>query len=384
VTSAGKLELLDASTLARVGSYGLGIGTPRGALAAADLGGGRGLGFFVASREGFVGGYGGGGEPLPGWPVRATHGPLTSPALGDIDGDGSLDVVSVGPDPGTAAGGLLWAWNVDGLLKPGFPIKLHLFAGDSIPCALADLDGKPGAEIVVVDGGEYVHALRADGQELPGWPIQAWGGTPAAPVVGRGPSSPVVWVVNPGQYLALTPSGSVVVEGLTPPGQKLFDPALVDLDGDGADELVVSTSDQTYSVSLRGTASRWPATWIHVLGPPLAGHLSPSAPTGVLLVTDDGPKACAPNGSTLSDFGGRGVPAFTPTLGAPVVGDRTTVFTGLVPSGWLYSFAAPAGSWSSSPQAWPTQRGTSPGPAAASAHPPWRAPTTGRRRPWRT
>ena len=37
--------------------------------------------------------------------------------------------------------------------------------------AFADLDGDGRAELVLADGNGLVHAWRADGSELPGWPV---------------------------------------------------------------------------------------------------------------------------------------------------------------------------------------------------------------------
>jgi hypothetical protein len=358
VTSAAALEIIDAQTLARAAACPLGIGPPEIGLSAADLGGGRGLGFFVSSHLGYVGGYGGGGQPLPGWPVRASRGPLTVPALGDLDGDGSLDVVCVGPDAVDPARGLVWAWTAEGLLRSGFPIPIASFAGDSVGCALADLDGNPGAEIVVAEGDGSIHALRADGTELPGWPVQCPSGVPAAPVVGRGASSPLVWVATRGRCYALTPTGTQLISSTVPSSRSPFDPLMVDLDGDGTDDLVVSTRDMTYARYFEGApaASSWPVLgpWV---GAPLAGHLSAGAPSGVLGMTEAGARAMTLTGSPIEPFNGGGLPIITPTLGAPIVDDRTTVFTGLAPTGWLFAYAAPPGSWSDAPQAWPTQRG---------------------------
>jgi hypothetical protein len=358
------IKFLDAMTLEETKWFPEGFGAPQNQLAAADLGGGRGLGFFVSSGEGSVGGYGGGGQSLPGWPVRASRGPLTVPALGDLDGDGSLDVVCTGQDPADPARWLVWAWNVEGLVKTGFPVSLYRFAGDSLGCTLADLDGNPGVEVVVADrvadGVGWIHVLRGDGTELPGWPVWCPGGAAVAPVVGRGASSPVVWIVSRGQCSAFSSTGSLLISIMPPSLQAPFDPAVVDLDGDGLDDLVVSTGDMTYVRYLRGPApstSLWPVTSPHPVGAPLAGHASASAPTGVLLMTGIGVRAMTTDGSYLPTFGGLGLPAAAPTLGAPIADDRTTLFTGLDPNGWLYSFRAPAESWSEVPQAWPTQRG---------------------------
>ena len=106
------------------------------------------------------------GQMLPGWPLTI-FGPVTPPALGDIDDDSSLDVVCVGPDARNADSSLVWVWNVEGRTKAGFPVHIGRFAGDSVRCALANLDGHPGDEIVAADAGGWIHAIRSDGTRNP-------------------------------------------------------------------------------------------------------------------------------------------------------------------------------------------------------------------------
>ena len=54
-------------------------------------------------------------------------------------------------------------------LLPGFP-RLGVADGGAAP-ATADLDGDGAEEIILPDANGRVHAWRADGDELPGWPV---------------------------------------------------------------------------------------------------------------------------------------------------------------------------------------------------------------------
>jgi Subtilase family len=56
----------------------------------------------------------------------------------------------------------------DADMLPAFPIELH-GDGDSSPL-LADLDGDNRNELIVATSDGLIHAFRADGSELPGWP----------------------------------------------------------------------------------------------------------------------------------------------------------------------------------------------------------------------
>jgi hypothetical protein len=64
----------------------------------------------------------------------------------------------------------VWVRHADPQDQPGFP---RLFDGslESISIALVDLDADNTLEIVFADGNGEVHAVRADGSDLPGFPV---------------------------------------------------------------------------------------------------------------------------------------------------------------------------------------------------------------------
>lgn len=248
-------------------------GPVAGGLAAAYTGPALGTAFFYPLVEGRLVGVNAQGDALPGWPVVATptFGPrLLAPAIGDLDGDGSVEVVWAGDD------GNVWAWRIDGTRLPGFPRPVGGFRFNGF-LALAPLDGEPGAEIVVATSPGVVHALRFDGTELPGWPV-ATSEPPVSLAVAATRNGPLVVVAGGNRATALVPAGLQVWS------TDLFSAvtteiAAGDLDGNGDDEIVIATNNSLWVLNASGL--KWNASWPKTLAGPavspvIIGSLGPS------------------------------------------------------------------------------------------------------------
>ena len=107
------------------------------------------------------------------WPQDVTYPVANSPAVGDLDLDGSVEIV------GTSMGyRMLYAWDKDGNRLSGFPrdvsrstyiFKWGGFVHDNSP-VLANIDGDPDLEIIIDSVGK-VWAVNPNGTNVPGWPV---------------------------------------------------------------------------------------------------------------------------------------------------------------------------------------------------------------------
>lgn len=158
----------------------------RGALVppvVANLDGGGAPEILLAARDGrLYGWHADGSEIVDGDANPATQGVLLdtgSPFLRSAPGVADLDPSRSGAEivlGGT--NGVLYAIDARGVPLPGWPRTTFgegTAFGGYFACgvSIADLDRDGQLEIVVTDGGGRVHALHADGSEMPGWPVGA-------------------------------------------------------------------------------------------------------------------------------------------------------------------------------------------------------------------
>ncbi|MFQ5764579.1 MAG: FG-GAP repeat domain-containing protein [Rhodospirillales bacterium] len=124
-----------------VALFGVAIGDVNGdgdlELAAATINGG-------STRSGVVLVWNHDGTPAPGWPKIVPRVGFTSgTTLADVDGDGIADVLAAGLNV-VSVSGVLFAWNGNGALIPGFPIELpgEGFSHSGVTVADIDEDGR--------------------------------------------------------------------------------------------------------------------------------------------------------------------------------------------------------------------------------------------------
>ena len=224
----------------------------------APIGPGGSNALIVATTDGDVHAYMPDGSELPGWPVHtatldyhngepafhhgsgvdAPHGAIIGGvAVGDLsDAHGSrLDVVT-----GDTTG-RVYAWNAQGRLLPGFPVRTwaqysgpavrdpdnRVLRGVFAQPVLADLDGNGTLDVVASSEDRHLYAWHADGSMVSGFPRIVV--DPA-----------MVQSIDPVTNRVTYPAGSPVMQGT-----KVIDaPAVGSLDGSGKLSLVVGSNEE--------------------------------------------------------------------------------------------------------------------------------------------
>ncbi len=187
-------------------------------------------------------------------------------AVGDVDGDGQNEIVLAADE--------VYVWHANGqelLDGDGNSQTLGPFTNvgsDFEPAGvvLAELDHQPGQEMIVSERGNAyaIHIYRHDGSELPGWPqslgTASWNwATPAVgDIDGDGEPEIVVNTLN-GNTWAWHVDGTEVRDGDADPATNgvfyvrpgsssewcMSSPALYDLDGDGAKDVIFGTRNDS-------------------------------------------------------------------------------------------------------------------------------------------
>jgi hypothetical protein len=195
---------------------------------------------------------------MPGWPQSPTGRALSTPALVDVDGDGSIEV-ALGSDNGTAV--LL---NQNGSLLAGWPVSFGVEGAVTSP-AVADLNGDGNLDLVFGAADAGLYAFDMEGNLLTGWPV-----LPGVPFVSE--------------------------------------PLIADLEGDGTIEIFMTAADEAWLLNETGSVvAGWPVVPDRELvGRTAIAHADDDGMLDVIAVDElGGVWAWAASGTLVQDYFGR-------------------------------------------------------------------------------
>ncbi|MDP8202039.1 MAG: FG-GAP-like repeat-containing protein, partial [Candidatus Tenebribacter burtonii] len=216
------------------------------------------------------------GSTVTGWPVQLGFYIWSSPAAGDIDGDGVMEIVCTSRNNSTANSGALYAFELDGTACTGFPVTQA--GGGTNNVCLFDLDSNGDQEILVNVRNHpqgWVYVYDGDGSVYPGFPQELdyipGAGISAGDITGDG--IPEIIALSYNSLHVYDLQGNIL-DGfpLSNPGYNYSysQPILCDLDGDGLREIIwggcSSSAGAVFAINQDASSvAGWPQTtdqWI--------------------------------------------------------------------------------------------------------------------------
>jgi hypothetical protein len=231
---------------------------------------------LCSSTDGKVHAWDFSGAALPGFPRQLTGYAQAVPSVGDLDGDGRLEIVQT--TRGITSGGRLYVLDDTGATLPGFPKSIN---GNNLEDAptLVDLDDDGQLEIVVSERAwpiGYVHVLERDGTPWGGnWPVAMDHVPTCATAVGDldADGKPELVTMSYDSIYVLEADGTPLPgwpQAIAGAKFSYQSPALADLDGDGDLEIVVGAHQSAAGVYVfqhdGSTYPGWPqlvGTWTY-------------------------------------------------------------------------------------------------------------------------
>lgn len=226
-----------------------------------------------------------GRDLVPGWPFRMVSGSGHSPSLADINGDGTLEIFM--------GSGKAYGLDHAGTSLPGWPKSGFGFVTMSID----DLNRHGGVEIVATDGAGRAYLWSGSGRISPGWPFQfpnVFASSNQGPALGNVDGFGAGEVVLP---MDIKPSVYVLsLNGVEVSGFPItFEfgaregVSLGDMDGDGAQDLVIQVRSGVRVLNGRGQPlPGWPQVAFHGNAPPTVGDIDNDGRLEIVWATPGG------------------------------------------------------------------------------------------------
>ncbi len=258
-----------------------------GSPAAGDIDGDGGLEIVAGSWGHYVFAWHTSGAVVAGFPFSNYDTIWSSPAVSDIDLDGRSEII-IGADCTGAywwypPGGILWVIRGNGTVQAGFPKLIRQVIWSSPAVADLNLDGFP--EIIVGTGhyygedvaqgdGYHVYAWDHLGNPVPGWPVNTSGNVFSSPAVAdvNGDGFFEVACASLDGWLYLWANdGRLIWQRHVWTANKLASPVIGDVDGNGVLDIVIGDS---------WDLTAWDANGNKSLGQPLNGIIWSTAALG--------------------------------------------------------------------------------------------------------
>jgi len=181
------------------------------------------------------------GTRTPGWPVNVETKAYSSPAVGDVDGDGDLEIAI------SSKAWMTWIFDHEGNALTGWPRTVES-NGDFPPSPVfADVTENGELELIQVSSTGNVWIWDHDGIALPGWPQSLGANTKSSPAVADVDDDSDLEIVvgsDSGKLYAFDVDGSLLNGWPIQTDAEIYGSASVDdLDGDGDNEVVVGGMD---------------------------------------------------------------------------------------------------------------------------------------------
>lgn len=237
--------------------------------AVANVDGTGGHEIFVVGRRGLYG-FRSNGTPIGGYPKILTAADITdfedfqpSPVIGDLNGDGNLDVIH-----GWAEGQIYAYTARTGAPLPGWnPLQMET-QGQAVDrvffnASLANVDFDPLPELVIGTGRGDIFAINDDGSIVPGFPFSLGGRLFGAPSVwdvdGNG-TTDVVAIGETAQAISLELTGTQFRQSENPWPQFRHDPRNSGVYGSGLGTTPIDLGSASATSSAPGRVElRWAA-----------------------------------------------------------------------------------------------------------------------------
>jgi subtilisin family serine protease len=198
------------------------------------------------------------GTIAPGWPKPLFKGIdfeshtnyVGVPVLADLNGDGALEVLTMGANVEQNGRAMIHAFRADGSALPGWPVLLPqgTLGSNSSP-VVADFDGNGEMDVACVTGNGQVFVVRADGTLLPGWPVSLGssmnvGGTTVFADFDGDAEVELFAATESGHAAIYKANGSMLAGWPQQMPSQVYAPAVADLDDDGDLEIVIPSVNQ--------------------------------------------------------------------------------------------------------------------------------------------